>query len=199
MPTDCKAFQWCIYKYYFVHTVATAQLLNEQLLKSLFEAHYTSLVRTAFRFLNNLPAAEDLVQEVFCTLWEKRTDLHIESYEGYLRRAVFNRCITAIKNNKANTFIDIEEETWPVTSYHATDQNILAKETAYKIDVAINSLPTACRTVFLLSRFENLSNKEIAQELNLSVKTVENQMTKALRILKTALLSIYFALFLKIF
>ena len=76
-----------------MHTVATAQLLNEQLLKSLFVAHYTSLVRTAFRFLNNLPAAEDLVQEVFCTLWEKRTDLHIESYEGYLRRAVFNRCI----------------------------------------------------------------------------------------------------------
>ena len=178
---------------------ASIQPLTSQLLKALFEAHYTSLVRTAFRFLNNIPAAEDLVQEIFCTLWEKRDQLQIESYEGYLRRAVYNRCITTIKNSKANTFTDIEEETFPVAAYHTTDQTLLAKETKTKIDAAINSLPTACRTIFILSRFENLSNKEIAKQLDLSPKTVENQMTKALRILKAALLSIYFLSFLKIF
>ena len=175
------------------------QPLTGQLLKALFEANYTSLVRTAFRFLNNIQAAEDLVQEIFCTLWEKRDELQVETYEAYLRRAVYNRCISTIKNRKANSFTDIEEETFPVVSYHTTDQGLLAKETKTKIDAAINSLPTACRAIFILSRFENLSNKEIAQELDLSVKTVENQMTKALRLLKTALLSLYFVLFLKIF
>lgn len=176
------------------------QPLTGQLLKALFEANYTTLVRTAFRFLNNIPAAEDLVQDIFCTLWEKRAELQVESYEGYLRRAVYNRCINTIKKQRATTFTDLEEETLPpVTSYHSTDQTILLKETKTKVDVAINSLPTACRAIFILSRFENLSNKEIAQELDLSQKTVENQMTKALRILKGALLSLYFLLYLKIF
>ena len=179
--------------------MATAQPLNEQLLKSLFEAHYTPLVRTAFRFLNNEPAAEDLVQQIFCTLWENRSQLQIESYEAYLRRAVYNRCISTIQNRKATTFADIEEDSFTVASYHTTDGDLLAKETKTKIDAAINSLPAACRAIFILSRFESLSNKEIAQELNLSIKTVENQMTKALRLLKTALLSLYFLIFLKIF
>ncbi|MGV3657749.1 MAG: RNA polymerase sigma-70 factor [Chitinophagaceae bacterium] len=177
---------------------AQLQPLTPQLLKALFEVNYTALVRTAFRFLNNIPAAEDLVQEIFCTLWEKRNNQQIESYEAYLRRAVYNRCISTIKKQRATHFTDLEEEALPAaTSYTTTDQTILAKETKTKIDAAINSLPTACRTIFILSRFENLSNKEIAQELQLSPKTVENQMTKALRILKSALL--YFFIFLKIF
>lgn len=180
--------------------MASQQPLTSQLLNALFEANYTSLVRTAFRFLNNLPAAEDLVQEVFCTLWQKREELQIDSYEAYLRRAVFNRCLNALKKEKANPFTELEEETLPpLPAYTATDSALLLKETQIKIDTAINSLPTACRTVFLLNRFENLSNKEIAQELDLSLKTVENQMTKALRILKGALLHLYVLFFLKIF
>ena len=105
--------------------MAITQPLNEQLLRTLFEAHYTALVRTAFRFLNNLPAAEDLVQEIFCTLWEKRAELQVESYEAYLRRAVFNRCINTIKKQRATSFSNLEEETLPpVSSYHTTDQTI---------------------------------------------------------------------------
>jgi len=180
--------------------VAAQQPLTAPLLKALFEAHYTPLVRTAFRFLNNQPAAEDLVQEVFCTLWQKKEELQIESYEAYLRRAVFNRCINAVKKEKAAAFSDLDEETLPpLQANNHTDSAVLLKETKAKIDAAINSLPPACRTVFVLSRFENLSNKEIAQELNLSVKTVENQMTKALRLLKNVLFSFCFFLFIKIF
>lgn len=174
------------------------QPLTAQRLKELFSTSYTKLVRTAYRLLQNEHDAEDVVQEVFITLWLKRAELQVESYEAYLMRSVYNASLNRIKKEKKTVFTALEEEALVhEKAYQSTDDAVMVKETGAKIDSVINSLPAACRTIFILSRFEKRTNKQIADELQLSVKTVENQMTKALRLLKNALLSFYFILLLK--
>ena len=177
---------------------ATHKTLTATLLKSLFEANYTRLVRTSFRLLQNQPDAEDVVQEVFCTLWRRKDELQVESYEGYLLRAVYNASLTQVKKGKLKVLNPLEETNVPYQHTHATaDHSLIFKETSVKVDRAINSLPPACRTIFILSRFENKSNKQIATDLDLALKTVENQMTKALRLLREALLGATIFLLLK--
>lgn len=179
---------------------ATKPTLTAALLKSLFEANYTKLVRTSFRLLQNEPDAEDTVQEIFCTLWRRRDELEIESYEGYLLRSVYNASLNKLKKGKLNVLNTVEEMDFPqLHAYQTTDATLTLKETETKIERAINSLPPACRTIFILSRFENKSNKQIAADLDLSVKTIENQMTKALRLLREALQGAYILLLIKYF
>jgi RNA polymerase sigma-70 factor, ECF subfamily len=90
-----------------------------------------------------------------------------------------------------------EDQQLHLPAQQGADQTLRAKEIGSRIDNAIARLPTACRTIFILSRFEQLSNKQIAEALQLSVKTVENQMTKALRLLKNALGVFFIFLYLK--
>lgn len=156
--------------------------------EELFMIHYKALTLTAYRLLNNTKAAEDIVQDVFCILWEKKEQLQITtSLKSYLFRMVINQSLNYLKKNKAqhnretlySTYLNNEEDT--ITN------EINFKETGKRIEQAINSLPPACRLVFVLSRYEQFSYKQIANELNISVKAVENHMMKALKLLRSVL------------
>ena len=130
-------------------------------------------------------------------LWEKKDQLQITtSLKSYLFQMVINHSLNYLKKNKAQNnretlysiYLNNEEDT--------TANQVNFKETKKRVEQAINSLPPTCRLVFVLNRYEQLSHKQIASELNISVKAVENHIIKALKLLRHAL---SWLLFLKIF
>ena len=159
---------------------------QDAFLEALFHTYYKMLCRFSFRIVHDKDKAEDVVQTCFINLWQKRESTTIQSsFKSYLYRSVYNRSINEYTRSK-----NIVNEDLSVLSdmHHSASDDpdliLQAKETQQKIDHAIQSMPDGCRTVFLLSREEQLSYKEIAETLNISVKTVENQIGKALRILR---------------
>lgn len=141
------------------------------------------MCRTAIRITKQRSLAEDIVQEVFYELYKKRENLKIESLLGYLKRAVYNRSINKVK--AAKDHVDADEMSYELTDNINNSQDDMEyKELESYINSIIDKLPEKCRLVFVMNRFEQLSYKEVAQKLDISVKTVENQMSKALRILR---------------
>ncbi|MBE9583230.1 RNA polymerase sigma-70 factor [Mucilaginibacter sp. JRF] len=156
--------------------------------RAAFEMLYTRYSAKVFHVAYNLfrdkYVCEDLVQELFTDIWFKRHQLHISSLSGYLKVAIKNRVLVYIRTQKATIDIDTIDR---MMEQYSTDSKVMQNDIARLLDEGIAGLPEKCRQIFLLSRKEYLSNKEIAEKLNISVKTVENQMTIALRYLRTGL------------
>ncbi len=149
----------------------------------IFKQYYETMCTTAIRITKERSLAEDIVQEVFYELYKKREQLKIESLMGYLKRAVYNRSINKVKGRKDH--VDADEIAYELTDNKNNSQDDLELgELETFINGVIDSLPEKCRLVFVLNRFEQLSYKEVAAKLDISVKTVENQMSKALKILR---------------
>jgi RNA polymerase sigma-70 factor (ECF subfamily) len=160
---------------------------REQAIAHIFRLHYGFICQAVYRVIPDQNLAEDLAQEVFFELWRKREQLHItSSLTAYLRRAAVNRSLNYIRDQKLR--FDTEEEQVPIASKQPTAlQQLEADELQGYIDQAIDQLPERCRIVFVLSRFEQMSYAEIAENLDISAKTVENQISKALKLLRIAL------------
>ena len=160
-------------------------VLNESSYEELFRNWYAPLCKMIFRILKDKELTEDTVQEVFVKLWEKRKDLKIEiSLKSYLYRAAINAAYNHLEKNKRYSKLTLEDVGAAKSAYNNTEADLDAKELETKIKETLALLPEACREVFILSRFEELSYKEIAETLGISVKTVENQVGKALRIFR---------------
>jgi len=158
--------------------------------KFLFTEHYIDLCNYIYNLSKNRVLAEDLVQEVFIKLWEKRTTLNIKtSIKSYLYKASHNQFLQHIRKEK-NRFDVIERSKLDLLSLVYIEDESTTNLYAEKLDTLINDLPPKCKTVFLKSKIENKKYKEIAQEMNISVKTVENHIGKALRILRESSLTI---------
>jgi len=160
---------------------------DQSAFQKLFNTNYKYLVAVAYRYFKDEARSKDIVQDAFVALWNKRNVLEIEiGLKPYLSRAVVNKSLNEIKRSKK--IAHMENETLPEPSVEPLGLEKLAlKEKQKQIQTAINSLPERCRLIFSLSRFEELSHKEIAEKLDISTKTIENQITKALKILRTAL------------
>jgi RNA polymerase sigma-70 factor (ECF subfamily) len=138
--------------------------------------------------VDDADTAEEIVQSTFARLWEKRGSLHIEeSGQAYLYRAVYNASLNHLEHQKvkAKYYAHAMREGESGDDSGATESRVRALEA--RLESALRKLPEACRTIFQLSRFEELKYREIADRLGLSVKTVETQMSKALRILRVEL------------
>lgn len=150
-----------------------------------FRRHYADMCRAALRILRDSNLAEDLAQEVFYELWRNRQKLRIEGTAGaYLRRATVNRSLNYLRDRRLPLSDSVPAELPLPSALPGAQKQLEQAELELEIQRAIDRLPDRCRTVFVLNRFEELSNKEIAQQLDISVKTVENQMTRALRLLR---------------
>lgn len=161
---------------------------RENALEMVFRTYYQPLCRYAYTFLNDRDEAEEVVQAAFIAVWDKRQKLSIEaSLKSYLFRMVRNSCLNVIKHNKVRQLYAAESLSFGEPVAETTSQSILAVELEKKISDSLNDLPDQCRLVFQLSRFEELKYAEIAAQLNISLKTVENHMGKALKILRTKL------------
>ncbi len=133
------------------------------------------------KYLGDMDDSKNLVHEVYIALWEKYAEMEAESnFKSYLYTAVRNRCLNAIRDRKKVVELDVVDKEKQVQETDALEVNELAAE----IDFAINSLPEKCRMVFEMSRKEELKYAEIAEKMNISVKTVEAQMSKALKMMR---------------
>ena len=153
----------------------------------IFERYYKYLVITAYQVIGDEHKARDLVQDVFFALWKKRGRLQIQgALKSYLRRAVVNRSIDELRSRKRMNWSDPEVAPPPASEQSNAVQQLEAEELQALIIRLLTSYLRRCRQVFALSRFENKSHKEIAELLDISIKTIENQMTKALKIIRKA-------------
>jgi RNA polymerase sigma-70 factor, ECF subfamily len=174
----------------------TLQLGNESAFEMIFRTYYQPLCRYAYSFLQDKEEAEEVVQSSFITVWDKRNSLTIEtSVKSYLYRMVRNGCLNVIKHEKVKQQHVAHELAVMEVSHESVSQKVQAAELETKISEAIKTLPEQCRLVFQLSRFEELKYQEIADQLQISIKTVENHMGKALKLMRVQLKD-YLPLFL---
>ncbi len=153
----------------------------------LFRMHYSFMCKSVYRIIRNQEKAEDLAQDVFYELWKKRETLEIRtSVRAYLKRAINNKALNYIRDQRMK-FDSDEDHPNLKTPQASSQQHLEAEELQKIINETIKQLPERCRIVFSLSRFEELSYKEIAEKLNISTKTVENQISKALKLLRQAI------------
>ncbi len=153
----------------------------------MFRKYFTFLCQTIARVLKDGHTSEDLAQEVLMEVWRRRADLHVStSLKAYLRRSAVNKTLNYIRDRK----IRWDDEDKLLTLPNKTEEivsGLEGQDLEKTIHAAIDDLPERCRLVFTLSRFEEMSNQQIADELGISIKTVENQMTKALKLLREAI------------
>ncbi len=166
--------------------------------EALFREHYEGLCTYVHFYLKDYAAAEEVVQDLFFNLWKKREELEITtSIKSYLYKAARNHSLNVIKH------IEVRENYKKMNEEHRSESEMLGTdeletlELEQRIKAAIDNLPPERKKIFLMSRFEDLKYREIAEKLNISVKTVEAQMGKALKFLKEQL-SDYLPLWLSI-
>lgn len=180
--------------------VQRTQAVDQLDFESLFKSHFKGLLAYAFSFLKNEANAEEMVQQVFYKLWDRRERIDIDSsVTAYLYRAIHHECLNHLRHQQVRQAH--QKQTLHTTQHTHThpEDRLKHRELQKKLDEALQKLPQQCRTIFHLSRFEHLKYQEIAQRLHISPKTVENQMGKALRILRNALadyLAIWFWAFI---
>ena len=171
-----------------IQNTTQAECINRKDFEALFNDHYSRLCAYAYNFLKEQEGSEEIAQEVFFKLWINRTDIKIESsMESYLYRSVRNACLNLIKHiNVREKYKEHNQEEIEYSEQIDRDP-MNASELELKIRASIDLLPEQRKKIFILSRYEQLKYKEIAEQLGLSVKTVENQMGKALQFLRKEL------------
>lgn len=152
--------------------------------EDLFQTYRHSLLLFAYKYVNDKQAAEDIVQDVFIALWIRRDEIDFsQPIKPYLYKATYHKSLTYLSSLKNSLNID-EKDTrmlihQKIVSYNQPD-SLLLQEIEQEIITFANMLPPQCKTVFQLSRGANLKNREIAERLNISEKTVEGHIRKAL-------------------
>ncbi len=155
----------------------------------MFKQYYAVLVVYALKYVSDMDIAREIVQDLFVKLYEKRLSISIDvSVKSYLYRSVYNSCINYLNqrtmHEKHIKNISFEKEKEEDIN---PENEIMAVDLQRKIYEIIENLPVKCRKIFKMNRFEGLKNEEIAQILNLSKRTVETQISKALKTLKNKL------------
>ena len=159
----------------------------------LFRYNYRPLCLYALHYLQDVDLSEDIVQESYAALWEKLQEgEHILNRKSYLYMMVRNRCLDHLRKKGIPT-----ESLKPYDTYGIIDDDDAQEraQTEARMWTAIDSLPEKCREVFILSKRDGLKYEEIAEELGLSVNTVRNQISKALKVLKEGVHKIYTFIF----
>ena len=157
-------------------------------MENLFRYHYRPLCIFALHYLKDMDASEDVVQEAFGLLWEKLSaGEKVVNQKGYLYSTVKNRSLDILrKRGSVGEAISLDGSVDDIDEPTVEDAEVEAR-----LWTAIDSLPEKCREIFLMSKRDGLRQEEIAQELGISLQTVKNQVSKALKILKDGAVKIY--------
>lgn len=164
------------------HSLENTYNTKEKEFKRLFEAYSDRLFHYAFTILRDTGEAEDIVQAVFMNVWEKHPNLeNIHTIKSYLYKSVYNLSMNRLDQLKVRLRYQ-KEQSHQSAIYELP--NAFDHELHQYLTKAIDQLPPRCREIFVLSRYDGLRYAEIAAQLQISVNTVENQMSKALKILR---------------
>jgi RNA polymerase sigma-70 factor (family 1) len=163
----------------------TIKLGDEAAYEQLFRTYYPRLCGFAATLVTDREEAEEVVQTLFCRLWEQRDTLEVTtSVQAYLFRAVRNASLNHLKKVKIRDTYKAHNLATMEQNHAFQPDHAVHSELRQALEKAIAGLPEQCRIVFKMSRFEELKYKEIAEKLGISPKTVENQMGKALKVLR---------------
>ncbi len=166
----------------------TPRFLDEIAFEELFRNHFKGLIHFAVTYVKDGEAAREIVQEAFLNLWEKRERIDLSKpVKSYLATAVRNRCLNYLRDHKKFSHDLLDLEQLPGNDYYEQPDRLVEADIREKITGSIGELPEKCREIFVLSRSENLKYQEIADRLQISVKTVEAQMSKALQHMRNRL------------
>ena len=179
------------------------KLADESAFEFIFKKYFPGLCQYARGILKSHVIAEEIVEELFLSLWENAESINIStSLRSYLYKSVYNRCLKYIRHVKVENkylgkvpYILCDEELYSSVSYEYPLENIIAKELDNEINKAIENLPDQCREIFLLHRHNDLTYPEIAKKLKISINTVKTQMARALKKMRDALKSYLSVLF----
>lgn len=167
-------------------------LSNAGSFEQLFREQYAYVCQIIYRYVGDKSRVEDIAQEIFAELWIKKDTIHIHtSIAAYMRRMAISRALNHIRDTKKYNWDELDMSSDATREKNYQDASVIQHmeeaELKDRIEAAIQKLPEKCRIVFLLSRYDELSYSEISRQLNISVKTVENQIGKALKLLRLAL------------
>lgn len=155
---------------------------NTEDFDDLFRTYYPQLCRYSFSIIGDLNASEDIIQDVFVKYWSKKDQLTINfSLKSYLYRSVHNASLNFLRNQKSKAKHEENFKQW--NTKFELENTVVEKELEEKIKMEISKLPERTKAIFVLSRDEHLKYKEIADTLNISIKTVEAHISKALKVL----------------
>lgn len=154
----------------------------EQAFDALVRTHYERLGNLAFRYLKSDGAAEDAVQEVLLKVWRRREMLRMDDPLPYLYQAVRNECLMMLRRRQRWVMTELDTESLSPANDSSSDA--VANDIAAAAARAVESLPERCRLIYTMSREQGLGYADIARILGISRKTVENQMGRALKVLR---------------
>lgn len=168
-------------------------MVNKDKFKQRFDVYYPMLCRIAFGYIPDTHECEDIVQECFIAVWNNgKHDLEEKEFLSYMIRAVKNNCISFLRKQNLN-IVSLDDQTH-VACVDLMDEDTDGVSQEERLEIILSVLPPKCKEIFLLSKLHGLKYQEIATKLGLSVKTVENQMGKALKLIreqiKTGIISI---------
>jgi len=163
---------------------------SEPAFERFFKTWFKSLYAYAFTMLQDEIMAEEMVQQVFYKIWEKKEQFAVHtSVKAFLYKAVYNECLNYLKHQKHKA--NHKDHVVYINRNQVSDENAAMRvelnELQSHLQAALSELPEQCRTIFYMSRFDELKYREIAERMGLSIKTVEAQMGKALKILRKKL------------
>ncbi|NDP20137.1 MAG: RNA polymerase sigma-70 factor [Paludibacter sp.] len=172
-----------------IETIKALREGNHLAFEELFDSWYEPLCRYAFSILRDMDEAEDVVQRVFCKLWDQHEKLDIRSsINSYLYRMVHNDSLNQIQQITSHKVHNQNFISTVNNDVNSTSEHIEGNELQKAIENAMEKLPPQCKRVFEMSRLEQLSYSEIAKNLNISTNTVENHISKALKLLRVELI-----------
>ncbi|MEQ1554903.1 MAG: RNA polymerase sigma-70 factor [Ferruginibacter sp.] len=176
--------------FYNEHFIELFLKRDEKAFEKVFKDYFKKLHSYAITIVNDENVAEEIVQNIFFKIWERTGKINLQSsLTAYLYRSVYNESCNYLKHQKVKKdFLNYSKNSIKIISTENASIKIAVSELEKQIKLALNNLPEQCRTVFQLSRFEELKYQEIAEKLGISIKTVEAHMGKALRIMRIKLI-----------
>lgn len=158
----------------------------------LYEKYSEELFVSAYNMLKNKEVCEDIVQEIFINIWNKRRTLKINTtLKSYLYASVMYGVYGYLRKNSDKINVELTIGLKNHVQYSNPETELIQKEIISQINETIESLPEKCRIVFKMSRNQKLSHKEISEKLNISTKTVETHITKAIKVIRSSFGNIY--------
>jgi len=168
---------------------------DQSAFEQLYARYWKKFFTLAYHKLQSRQDAEDIVHDIFASIWMRRAELEVQSPEAYLAVAVKYRILTHLDKAINQNTISVTDESLTVAGFNQPDEKIEARMLAELLQQKLQLLPEKCRIVFEQSRVEGKSNPEIAKELNISRKTVEKHISTALRQLRLSLKDLFSGIF----
>ncbi|PXY46002.1 hypothetical protein DMB68_02105 [Flavobacterium hydrophilum] len=161
---------------------------DESALTDLYNKFWQALFISAFNIIKDKELCEDIIQDIFMNIWHNREKLEIRiSLKGYMYACARYQVFNHLKKNKDRIQVELFDDLEKRFQHTTPETEMMHQELVLQINSIVATLPEKCQLVYKLSREEQLSHKEIAERLNISVKTVENHITKALHSIKSSM------------